>query len=336
MPEISLPQKVFFGDESIQKFAQSCYENILILSDAETVKQTESLGYIQDMLGRKTPNIKLLVSKIFDELYEKSIKYISETDPDRIIAVGSAWLIDAAMFISYQSGIDFAAVPYFSSCSMTDFPEADYRTYRLSPVEVVLDPDLAMQITSGTIAYDAMSCLAYASDAIASCNNYVIASLALSSAANIINHAVGAYRGNFKSIARLQYAMYCAVLAYGNSSNCGNSTLDEITSFFAKLGVKKQTAAAICLPDYLEQNRCDALGDIARRVGLFRSGEDISFSIDRLIERIRRIQASLNIPRSINAICLDTELYSAFCENTHLPSELLDTCFYGSFKFMKL
>ena len=182
MPEISLPQKVFFGDESIQKFAQSCYENILILSDAETVKQTESLGYIQDMLGKKTPNIKLLVSKIFDELYEKSIKYISETDPDRIIAVGSAWLIDAAMFISYQSGIDFAAVPYFSSCSMTDFPEADYRTYRLSPAEVVLDPDLAMQITSGTIAYDAMSCLAYASDAIASCNNYVIASLALSSA----------------------------------------------------------------------------------------------------------------------------------------------------------
>ena len=53
--------------------------------------------------------------------------------------------------------------------------------------------------------------------------------------------------------------MYCAVLAYGNSSNCGSSTLDEITSFFAKLGVKKQTAAAICLPDYLEQNRCDAV-----------------------------------------------------------------------------
>ena len=90
MPEISLPQKVFFGDESIQKFAQSCYENILIISDAETVKQTESLGYVRDMLGEKTPNIKLLVSKDFDEIYKKSIKYISETDPDRIVAVGSA------------------------------------------------------------------------------------------------------------------------------------------------------------------------------------------------------------------------------------------------------
>ena len=50
MPEISLPQKVFFGDGAARKFAQSYYENILILSDAETVKQTESLGYIQDML----------------------------------------------------------------------------------------------------------------------------------------------------------------------------------------------------------------------------------------------------------------------------------------------
>ncbi len=336
MPEISLPQKVFFGDGAARKFAQSYYENILILSDAETVKQTESLGYIQDMLGERTPNIKLLVSKDFDELYEKSIKYISENNPDRIVAVGSAWLMDAAMFISYQSGGDFAAVPYFSSCSMTDFPEADYRTYRLSPAEVVLDPDLAMQITSGTVAYDAMSCFAYAADAVISCDNDVIASLALSSAASIINHAVGAYRGNFKSIARLQYAMYCTVLAYRNSADCGSSTLDEITSFFAKLGVKKQTAAAICVPDYLEHNRCDSLGELSRRVGLFRSGEDISFSIDRLIERLRRIQASLNIPRSINAICSDRELYSAFCENTHLPSELLDTCFYGNFKFMKL
>ena len=57
MPEISLPQKVFFGDGAARKFAQSYYENILILSDAETVKQTESLGYIQDMLGEKTPDI---------------------------------------------------------------------------------------------------------------------------------------------------------------------------------------------------------------------------------------------------------------------------------------
>ena len=336
MPEISLPQKVFFGDGAARKFAQSYYENILILSDAETVKQTDSLGYIQDMLGEKTPDIKLLVSKDFNELYEKSIKYISENAPDRIVAVGSAWLMDAAMFISYQSGVGFAAVPYFSSCSMTDFPEADYNIYCLSPVEVVLDPDLAMQITSGTIAYDAMSCFAYAADAVISCDNDVIASLALSSAASIINHAVGAYRGIYKSIARLQYAMYCAVLAYRNSTDCGSSMLDELTSFFAKLGIKKQTAAAICVPDYLEHNRCDALGELARRVGLFRSGEDISFSVDRIIERIRRIQASLNIPRSINAICSNAELYSAFCENTHLPSELLDTCFYGNFKFMKL
>ncbi|HAX83827.1 MAG TPA: hypothetical protein DCY15_04970, partial [Ruminococcaceae bacterium] len=115
-----------------------------------------------------------------------------------------------------------------------------------------------------------------------------------------------------------------------------DSMLNEVTSFFAKLGIKKQTAAAICIPDYLEHNRCDALGELARQVGLFRSGEDVSFSVDRLIERVRRIQASLNIPRSIGAVYSDRELYSAFCENTHLPSELLDTCFYGSFKFMKL
>lgn len=336
MSEISLPQKIFFGDDSVRKFAQSYYENILILSDAETVKQTEALGEIKDELEKNTPDIKLLVSKDFNELYEKSIKYISEKDPDRLVAVGSAWLMDAAMFISYQSGVDFAAVPYFSSCSMTDFDSTEYRVYRRSPVEVVLDPDLAMQITSGTVAYDSMSCFAYAVEALMHGSSSIISSLALSSAAGILNHAVGAYRGNFKSIARLQYSMFCAVLAYRNSADLVDSMLDEVTSFFAKLGIKKQTAAAICIPDYLEHNRCDALGELARQVGLFRSGEDVSFSVDRLIERVRRIQASLNIPRSIGAVYSDRELYSAFCENTHLPSELLDTCFYGSFKFMKL
>lgn len=335
MPEISLPQKIYFGDNAAEKFAQSYYENILLLSDAETVKQTESLGFIKDKLEEKTPSVKLLVFHDFNELYEKSIGYISEKNPDRLIAVGSAWLTDVAMLISYQSGIEFAVVPYFSPCSMTDFPEADYRTYRRSPSEVVLDPNLAMQITSGSVAYDAMSSFAYATEALITCDSDIISSIALSSAASIINHAVGAYRGNFKSLQRLQYSIYCAVLAYQNTDT-GDSLLDDITSFFAKFGVKKQTAAAICIPDYLEHNRCDALGELARRVGLFRSGEDISFSIDRLIERVRRIQASLNIPRSIKSILPDEELYSAFCESTHLPSELLDTCFYGSFKFMKL
>ena len=32
----------------------------------------------------------------------------------------------------------------------------------------------------------------------------------------------------------------------------------------------------------------------------------------------------------------EPEMIESFCENTHLPSELLDTCFYGNFKFMKL
>lgn len=337
MSEITLPQKIFFGSDSVRKFAQSCScESILLLSDAENIKQTETLDRIRDMLSEKTSRIKLLNSKNFDELYEKAIRYISENEPDKITAVGSAQLMDTAVFISHQSGVPVAAVPNFSSCSMTDFADADHLTYRLSPVEVVLDPDLAMQITSGTIAYDAMSCLAYAAHAIVLHSNDVIASLALSSAASIINHAVGAYRGNYKSIARLQYAMYCAVLAYENSSDHGDATLEEITTFFSKLGVKKQSAAAICIPEYLEHNRCDDLGELARLVGLFRPNEDISFSIDRLIERIRKIQAALDIPRSVNAICRDAELYSAFCENSHLPSELLNTCFFGSFKFMKL
>lgn len=334
MPELYLPKKIYFGEDSAEKFTQNAFENILILSDAEDVNKKSLISKIKCDFDKNVACSSVIIEPDTDMILDKSMQYISKNIPDQIIAVGSAKLCDIAAFISYQSGIEYSIVPFFSPCSMNDFEKADYKTYCHSPTEVVLDPMFLSYVNSGTVGYDSMSCFAYAVDALIGGCNSVIEVIAVSSASTILNNVIGAYRGNYKTIQKVLYALYYAVLAHRNS--CNNSVLNEVCSFFNQLGISKQTAAAICIPEIAEYYRDNIPVELARYTGLLRSGEDSTFSINRLIERIRKVQAALNIPRSVNAILNGNELYLAFRENTHLPADLLDLCFYGSFKFMKL
>lgn len=331
MPQIFLPQRIVFGEEAVEKYAKSGFEKVIVLSD-----KAQPIDEIQNKLTKNISQIYSVVNSDLGTLRSEAIDIIAKSDYDRIFAVGSAALIDTAMLISYQTGIEFAAVPLFSSCAMTDFDDADYKTYRKSPCETVLDPDLARYTNSGTVAYDAFSCFAYGVDSLISCDNAVIFSLALMSTADILNNVVGAYRGNYKSIQKLLYSMYYAVLAHRNMLSLSSSVTDDVCSFFSRLNISKQTAAAICIPEIMDYYRNDIFTEIARAVGLFRSGEEASQSVDRLIERVRAIRAALNIPRCIAAICPDRSVFEAFCENSHLPRDLLELCYNGSFKFMKL
>lgn len=336
MSEIYLPQRIIFGDESVKAFAQSGFESILIISNGGLPEKQGILKEFEQTLREKIPNVECIIGQSFGEIRDGAIKHISSCDIDRIIAVGSAELIDSAMLLSYQSGVDFAAVPYFSSCSMTDFDEARYRTYRKSPSETVLEPEFTKYIDSGAVAYDAFSCFGYAVDAMISCENSVIFSLALTGASEILNNIVGAYRGNCKSLQKLQYSMYCAVLAHRNMLSLNDSILDDATGFFAQLGISKQTSAAICIPELIDLYKSDIFVELCRAVGLCRSGEAPSDSVERLTNRVRSVQAALNIPRCIAAIRPERDIYKAFCENTHISRDILDVCYNGSFNFMKL
>lgn len=336
MSEIFLPQKIIYGDNSVKKFAHGGFEHVLMLSDKSEPTYESLLESIRAELCKKIPCVECIVESNLTDLRSQAISYISHSQPERLVAVGTAELIDAAMLISYQTGVEFTAVPLFSSCAMTDFDEAEYRNYRKSPCETVLDTEFVKYVNSDTAAYDAFSCFAYAVDSLISCENTVVFSLALMSAADILNNAVGAYRGNYKAIQKLMYSMYYAVLAHRNMLSLSASVIDDVTSFFARLGVSKQTAAAICIPEIMDYHRSDIFAEIARATGLCRSNEALSDTVDRLIERVRTVRAALNIPRSISAICPDRTAFNAFCENSHLPRELLELCYNGSFKLMKL
>ncbi|HAS37659.1 MAG TPA: hypothetical protein DCS04_03465, partial [Ruminococcaceae bacterium] len=108
MPEIFLPQKIYFGENSIKKFTRSDFESVLIISDKDDAKKSEFAKKVKENFGKKVPVTELIIDPDLGSLHERSIKYISENETDRIVAVGSAGLIDTAMLLSYQSGIGFS------------------------------------------------------------------------------------------------------------------------------------------------------------------------------------------------------------------------------------
>ena len=62
MYEIFLPERILFGDDSIQRYAQSDFESVLIISDKTSEKEREFIEKIQELFDTKTPKTE----KIFN------------------------------------------------------------------------------------------------------------------------------------------------------------------------------------------------------------------------------------------------------------------------------
>ncbi|MBP9988484.1 MAG: iron-containing alcohol dehydrogenase [Ruminococcus sp.] len=335
MPDIFLPQKITYGENSLKNFSLKGYCSPLIISDCDETNNNYLLS-LEKPLTESLSQPQIIVKKNQVELLDSATEKINNFDIDIIISFGSAQLIDLAMLLSYQSGADFVAVPEASACSMTDFENSPYTLYRKSPTYVVLDTGLIINANSQRIAYDAASCLAYAIDTLILCDNPVIYNMAYDGAKGILKNIIPAFRGEITARKNLMYSMYFAVAAHRNITSLNISVIDRLSEFFSQLGYSKQTVAAICLPDVMEKYESSSYTELYRAIfddRIYRTNEECSAL---LIEKIRNIFASLSIPRSIKALGADTEKYTKLSEKTKLSKELLDICFYGSFKFIKL
>ena len=138
MYEIFLPERILFGDDSIQRYAQSDFESVLIISDKTSEKEREFIEKIQELFDTKTPKTEKIFNNDFCGLYSDTIKYISENEVDRIVAAGSARLIDTAMMISYQSGVAFAAAPFAPAIpdEEDEFPVVKKKKFNVRPMDV--------------------------------------------------------------------------------------------------------------------------------------------------------------------------------------------------------
>ena len=336
MPEIFLPQSIAFGNDSLKSLRSKLNDSVLVISDSTDFQNTEFYNSSSQACLKMIPQDSIVVNQNIAELYDTSIKFISDKSPQNIIGIGKSETIDCAMLLSYQSGIDFTAIPYGCACGMTDFKGTEYTEYKKSPSSVILNAKLIFKLGSGAVAYDSLACFSYAIDTLISCNNNIIYDMAINGAVGILNTVVPSFRGDVVALEKLMYHMYYCVVAHRNTANADNSVLNSITKFFAQFGYPKQSIAALCIPNIMEHYICAPFAEIMRKSSFINYAESDEDCALNLIEKVRNLQASMSIPRSVRAYGANESLYNELAKKSKIQRDLLDKCFYGSFKFAKL
>ena len=339
MPELLMPKKIIYGKNSLNKIQTERREHALIISDGDFLESRGFIHTADSRLKKRSARVSLITNSDAQELYRQTAELHFADEIDSITAIGGAAVIDCGMLLSKESGAEFIAVPSSSACGMTDFETGRYYSYRYSPDCVILDPLLMHCTGSGSTAYDGLCCLAYAMDSLSENSNPIIHSIAYDAAKGILRNLSPAFRGNMYSLERLMYSMYLAVAAHRNTSQTESSLFTKTAEFFSQFGYSKHAVLAVCLPavaEYEKELLEKELFWLAVDSDIAHSDEDISFVTVKMLDELRSIQASLGIPKSISGFGLNNDEYSREKEKSEIPSDLLDLCYNGSFKFLKI
>ncbi len=339
MPEIHLPKKILFGKDKINEFSPDGCEHAIILCDNEVFQNRGFLETVRHKITKIISHVSVVVNSDVTSLYNSASEIFFKKEADLIISAGSAAAIDCGMLISHESKTEFTAIPCCGACAMTDFEHGEYYSYRHSPDTVVLDPSIISCMPSGTVAYDGMACLAYAIDALGNTDNVIAHSFALQGATGILKNIIPAYRGDIIALERLLYSMYFAVVAHRNGADLENSDLSKTSKFFTGFGYPRSSVCALIIPNILENEKHilkNNLFEIALKSDIANEYDYPDFAVEKLIDEVRKINASLGIPRAVSGFGLNENEYRNKKSSTTVSDDLLDLCYYGSFKFMKL
>ena len=339
MSEIFVPARIIYGKGSVNRVTFGSRNHSLLISDGGFIATRGFLSMIEDRLKRSSSRVSLISTADVHELYSRASELYFSDEYDCVTAIGSGEIIDCGMLLSKESGAYFTAIPFCSACAVTDFESEKYYEYRKSPDCIVLDPQLMHCAGSGTVACDGLSCLAFAFDALCENSDPIIHSMAFDGAAGILRNIIPAFRGNMEAMERLMYSMYLSAAAHRNTKSAERSLLTKTGSFFSRFGYPKTGIYAVCIPSVIEYSSemlKDTLCQLARVLNIGHADDGKDASAAKMLDEIRKIQAVLSVPRSISGFGLDSEKYNAEKYGTDVPVDLLDLCYHGSFRFMKL
>lgn len=339
MPEIYLPEKIIFKKNVLNEFSPDVCNHALLICDSESMQNSGAVEMLKNKSTMIISHVSVVVNKNINVLYNEASDIFIDNEAELVIATGSGAAIDCGMLLSYQSGAKFTAIPCGCASALTDFDGTDYYTYRHSPNTLILDPSLIEKVPSGEIAYGGLASLAYAIDALGYSDNVIVRSLALHGAVGILKNIIPAYRGDIKALDGLMYSMYFAVASHRNAKSVHKSLLNRTAGFFSALGFSKDSVCAVILPEILEAEKDklnSGLAEISLSVNLARHTDTEQTAAALLTEKIRHIAASLGIPRAVSGFGLTPLEFQKAKLLSDLPEDILELCYYGSFKFMKL
>lgn len=330
MTEINLPQRIISNTESPEKIMPKSFKNILICSDKTSGELSNLIMDFKQQSTKMITQAKALVNLNIDELINSVISFAETKKTDYIIAVGSGELISAIGRIASEFGLDFTAIPVCSFFS-TD-------TKFKMPLEIVLNDSYIISSESMTVAYDSMAALALSADVLINSPDEYIRKSAEDTFSVILKNTVPSFRGEISARLKLMKSMFAAQLTYMNSGT-SISLLREVCGFFSEFGYPEKSVAAVCIPNILECadiNKEESFARLARENRCALYGDPDRIAAEKLTEKIRSIQALIGISRNVRSFGIDEEKYIKKSEKTDINKKLLDLCYYGSFRFMKL
>ncbi len=344
MARFTIPRDVYFGEGTLENLKDLKGSKAVIVIGGSAVKRNGALEKVENNLreaGMETLLIEGVEADPSVDTVLEGVKIMQEFEPDWIIGLGGGSPMDAAkaMWIFYEhpeftfeeaakpfnlpelrKKARYAAIPTTSGTGsevtsfavITDsktgvkYPIADFN---ITPDIAIVDTDLAQSMPSKLVAYTGMDALTHSLEAyVSTMSNDITDALAMKSIEMIQNDIIKSFEGSKESRANMHISQCLAGMAFSNA------ILGIVHSMAHKTGkifsVPHGCANAIYLPIAIEFNAeiaSDKYADVAKRLGL--KGSDNKELVVSLIQFVKDLNASMNIPTSLKEFGLDEQVF---------------------------
>lgn len=330
----TIPRDVYFGKNAVDEIKNLNGKKAMVVIGGNSVKANGTLDKVLDNLEKANIEVKLFEGVEHDpsvKTVQKGTKIMQEFEPDWIIGIGGGSPIDAAkaMWIFYEhptltfeeaskpftlptlrNKAKFLAITTTSGTAtevtsfsvITDnetgikYPIADYN---ITPDIAIVDTELVHSLSAKLVAHTGMDALTHAIEAyVSTVANPFTDALAMKAIEMITADLVDSYNSNSEARGNMHIAQNLAGMAFSNA------ILGIVHSMAHKSGaifnVPHGCINAIYLPYVIKFNAKTAptkYAEIAKRLNL--TGDTDEVLINSLIEKIKELNKSLNIPSTL-------------------------------------
>lgn len=344
MARFTVPRDIYLGKGTIEELKNLKGKKAVVVIGGGSIKRSGAFDQIMSHLEATGMELQVIEGVENDPSVKtvmEGAQMMTSFQPDWIVAIGGGSPIDAAkaMWIFYEYPeltFDQAAKPFslpslrrkanFAAVTTTSgtgtevtsfsvitdektgvkYPIADFN---ITPDLTIVDTDLAQTMPEKLVAHTGMDAITHAFEAyVSTVSNELTDALAMKSIEMIKDHLLNSFKGDSLSRSKMHIAQCLAGMSFSNA------ILGIVHSMAHKTGkifsIPHGCANAIYLPLVIQFNRQtaeDKYADIAKRLGL--EGANDKELVDNLIQMIRDINKSLNIPQSLKEFGLDKDTF---------------------------
>ncbi len=337
MKNFGIKTNIYFGEGSLDYLQNIEGKKVFVVTDPFMIKSGTINKVTDNLIGREYEIFSDIVPDPPIEIIVSGIEKVGKFYPDTIVALGGGSAIDAAKAIMDFSKkiinikeIEFIAIPTTSGTGsevtsfavITDKEKgAKYPIVsdELLPNTAILDPELVKSAPNFITADTGMDVLTHAIEAYVSKNATDFSdALAEKAVTLVFGYLMRAYKdGNdIEAREKMHNASCLAGLAFNAASLGINHSIAHVLG--GKFHIPHGRTNAILLPHVIEYNAnilgytstnyslaAEKYSNLAKIVGL--SNSNIRGNVKSLINEIKKMQRSMNMPTTLSECGVNTE-----------------------------